>query len=82
MRIVIAAIFSAIMLFIWGFVAHTVLPIGEMGVQAPANEEVILDSVKSGAPNPGIYVLPYVSSAQWKDEAFMKAFAEKSKAQP
>ncbi|OJY97743.1 MAG: hypothetical protein BGP25_01850 [Lysobacterales bacterium 63-13] len=82
MRIVIAAIFSALMLFIWGFVAHTVLPIGEMGVQAPANEEVILDSVKSGAPNPGIYVLPYVSSAQWKDEAFMKAFAEKSKAQP
>ncbi len=82
MRVVIAALFSAVILFIWGFVAHTFLPLGEMGVKAPVNEEAILDSVKIGTPTPGIYVLPYVSSAQWNDEAFMRSFAEKAKVQP
>ena len=82
MRIVIAALFGAVILFIWGFVAHTFLPIGEMGVKAPVNEDVVLEAVTSGTPTAGIYVLPYVSSAQWNDEMFMKSFAEKSKAQP
>jgi hypothetical protein len=82
MRIVIAALFGAIVLFLWGFVAHTMLPIGEMGVHAPVNEDVVLESVKSGTPNPGIYMLPYASPEQWNDEAFMKAYAEKAKTQP
>ncbi len=82
MRIVIAAVFSAIVLFVWGFVAHTVLPLGEMGVRAPINESAVLDAVKSGAQAPGIYVLPYVTAEQWGDEAFMAGYAEKAKAQP
>lgn len=82
MRIVIAALFSAVILFIWGFVAHTFLPIGEMGVRAPANEDLVLESIKTGAPTPGIYILPYMSSAQWSDAAFMKSYAEKAKTEP
>ncbi|MBL0163031.1 MAG: hypothetical protein IPP82_05140 [Xanthomonadales bacterium] len=82
MRIIIAALFGAVILFVWGMAAHTILPIGEMGVQAPANEEVVLDAVKSGTPTPGIYMLPYASPAQWNDESFMKSYAEKAKVQP
>ena len=82
MRILIAAVFSAIILFIWGFVAHTVLPLGEMGIRAPTNESAVLEAVKIGAQASGIYVLPYVSAEQWKDETVMATFAQKTKAEP
>lgn len=82
MRILVAALFSAAILFIWGFVAHTFLPLGEMGVRVPINEDAVLEVVKSATPTPGIYMLPYVSPEQWNDEAFMKSFAERSQAQP
>lgn len=82
MRIVIAAIFSSVILFVWGFVAHTFLPLGEMGVRVPTNESAVLEAVKSGAQAPGIYILPYVSAEEWGDEAAMAVFAEKAKAEP
>jgi hypothetical protein len=82
MRILIAAVLGAVVVFLWQFVAHMFLPIGEMGVRLPQNEDVVLQAVSTGLPQPGIYMLPSMDPSKWNDEAAMKAFAEKSKANP
>jgi len=82
MRIVIAGLLGAVVMFLWQSAAHMVLPIGEMGMRAPKNEDVVLQAVTSGIPEPGIYMLPYLSPEQYKDEAAANAWAEKAKANP
>lgn len=82
MRVIIAALLGGIVLFAWGFAAHMLLPIGEMGVNQPQDEDVVLASVKTGLPTPGIYMLPSMSPDKWGDEAAMKTWAEKAKVNP
>lgn len=82
MRILIAGVLGAIVLFGWGFVAHMLLPIGEMGMHMPQNEDVVLEGIKTGLPTPGIYMLPSLDPEKWGDEAAMKPFVEKAKANP
>jgi hypothetical protein len=82
MRIVIAALLGAIVLFVWQLAVHMFLPIGEMGMRAPKNESVVLQSVRSELPEPGIYMLPYLSPEKWGDEAAMNDMGERAKANP
>ena len=82
MRILIAGVLGGIVLFAWGFFAHTILPIGEMGMHQPVNEDAVLETVKSGLPNPGIYMLPSLEPEKWGDEAAMKTWADKAKVNP
>ncbi|WP_300620013.1 hypothetical protein [Dokdonella sp.] len=82
MRIVVAALLAAIVLFVWQFVSHMLLPVGEMGFRAPQNEDAVLAVVGSGLGSPGIYHLPHIDSAKMGDEAAVKAWAEKAKANP
>lgn len=82
MRIGIAALLGAIVLFVWQFVSHTLLPVGEMGFRAPQNENVVLQAVSAGLPGPGIYALPYIDPARMNDDAVMNAWVEKEKANP
>ena len=82
MRILIAGVLGAVVLFLWGFVAHTMLPVGEMGMSQPQNEDAVLQAVQANLPTPGIYVMPYLNHDQMKDEAVANAWAEKAKANP
>jgi len=82
MRIVIAALLAAIVLFVWQFLSHMVLPIGMMGFRLPANEDVVLQAVSTGLPNPGIYYLPSIDPAKMNDEAAMKAWSDKAQKSP
>jgi len=82
MRIGIAALLAAIVIFIWQFLAHMVLPIGEMGFRLPANEDAVLQAVPTALPTPGIYYLPSIDPAKMSDEAVMKAWTEKASKSP
>ncbi len=82
MRILIAGLLGGIAIFFWGFLAHTVLPIGEMGMKAPANEDAVLAALRDGLPAKGIYFLPYIDQREMGDEAKMDAWAQKSLASP
>lgn len=82
MRVLIAGVLAGITLFFWGFLAHTALPLGEIGIRAPADEDVVLTALKAGLPEKGIYVLPYVEPQAMSDEARMSAWAQKSLASP
>ena len=80
MRIIIAALLGAIVMFLWQFVSHMLLPIGEMGFRAPQNEDVVIQAIASGTPASGIYGLPYIDMKDFEDEAKQKAWVEKAKA--
>lgn len=79
MRIGIAALIGAIIMFFWQFAAHMLLPIGQMGFQLPQNEDVVIQAIASGTPKSGIYLLPSLDPAKMQDEVVMKAWAEKAK---
>jgi hypothetical protein len=82
MRIGIAALLGAIVIFFWQFASHMVLPVGQMGFRLPTNEDVVLQAVSSGLPQPGVYLLPSIDPAKMSDEAVRSAWIEKQKKNP
>lgn len=58
-RILLAGIVGGIVMFIWGFVSHELLPIGEMGVNQLPNEDAVRSALETNlGDNPGFYVFP------------------------
>ncbi|MFL6567715.1 MAG: hypothetical protein ACJ8LI_00995 [Chthoniobacterales bacterium] len=57
-RILLAAIFGAIAMFIWMFVAHTFLPLGEAGISELPNESAVVAAMQSNLKNDGMYLFP------------------------
>jgi hypothetical protein len=82
MRIAIAALFGAIVIFLWQFVSHMLLPIGEMGFRAPQNESAVLQAASSGLPDSGMYLLPYLSPEKMNDAAAMQDWTERARKNP
>ena len=66
-------------MFIWGFVAHELLPIGEMGIKVMPNEEQVMSMLQSNlGSNGGFYIFPTGgmtpdATAEQKKEAMKKA---------
>ena len=82
MRALVAGILGGIVFFVWGALAHMVLPFGEMGMRYATSEEPVLAAMKENLPGPGVYMLPGLSAAQRKDEAAVAAYSAKAKANP
>jgi hypothetical protein len=83
MRILIAAIFGGIVMFIWGAVAHMMLGLGNPGIQQPVHEDTVLSTLHEGLGNtPGVYILPSFDPKQWNDQAARKAYSQKAAASP
>src|SRR5260221_2873442 len=83
-RITTGGIIAGLVMFVWSFVAHMVLPIGEMGVSATAGEDQVLASMKSMNQG-GLYLMPgyeYFQSlgkSGAEQQAAMKSLSEKAK---
>lgn len=82
MRALVAGILGGIVFFLWGAVAHMVLPIGEMGMGQATSEEPVLAAMKDNLPGPGVYMLPGLSAAQRGDKAAVAAYSAKARANP
>jgi len=84
MRILIAALLGGVVTFFWGFVAHVVLPVGEMGmvVASEAAQDQVASAMKSGFPGEGVYMVPGIDPKLMNDEAAMKAFGARATAMP
>lgn len=83
MRVLIAGILGGIALFLWGAVAHMALPLGEVGMRKPQNEDAVLSTLKTGlGDEPGIYFLPYIDPSTMNDESVSAAYATKSASSP
>ncbi|MGA8277843.1 MAG: hypothetical protein WB784_06580 [Rhodanobacteraceae bacterium] len=80
MRIVIAGIIGGIIMFIWTTLAHTLLPIGEMGVKLPVEQPAALSVLATTATSgPGVYMYPSIAPEKMSDQAAMTAFNEQNR---
>src|ERR1700680_98369 len=58
-RILVAGILGGIVMFIWSFVGHDVLPLGQAGVREIPNEQAVLGAMQSSiGETPGFYFFP------------------------
>lgn len=57
-RILIAGLLAGLALFVWEFVSHEFLPLGEAGFQPLPNEAATLAAMKAAIRQPGLYLFP------------------------
>jgi hypothetical protein len=58
-RVLLAGILGGIVMFIWNFVAHDLLPLGEMGVRLIPNEDAVTSVLQTNlGDTSGFYVFP------------------------
>jgi hypothetical protein len=58
-RAFLAAILGGIVMFIWSFIAHDLLPLGETGIRGFKNEAAMLDALKTNLGDArGLYHFP------------------------
>jgi hypothetical protein len=78
-RIILAGILGGIAMFIWSFIAHDLLPLGEIGIRQFHNEEPMLDAMKTNLGDAdGLYHFPGhragpKATRQGKQEAIKRA---------
>jgi len=58
-RTLVAGILGGVTMFVWMFIAHMVLPLGEAGVKEIPDEPPVLNAMKASmGPGSGVYVFP------------------------
>src|SRR5437660_3484575 len=58
-RILLAGILGGVVMFIWNFVAHDLLPLGEMGVRIMTNEDAVTGALQTNlGDTSGFYFFP------------------------
>jgi hypothetical protein len=57
-KIILGGVLAGVLLFIWSSLAHTVLPIGTMGISTTANEDAVLATLRTNLSAPGLYFIP------------------------
>jgi hypothetical protein len=83
MRILIAGLIGGIALFVWGVLAHVVLPIGEMGMKVANHQDAAMTALQSSADKgAGVYMIPGIAPEMWQDETAMNAFVTQYKDAP
>jgi hypothetical protein len=81
-RVILAGILGGILVFNWGYVAHMVLPTGEMGVHALPDEASVIATIRSTMKAPGFYLFPDMDKSGKASESEQQAWAEKAKQGP
>jgi hypothetical protein len=58
-RILLAGILGGVVMFIWSFIAHDLLPIGELGIKIMPNEDAVTSALQANlGDTPGFYMFP------------------------
>ncbi len=79
-RLLIAGLVGGIAMFIWSALAHTVLPLGETGMQMVAPDSAVAAALQAElGDKAGLYGFPGVAGDPHRDEAAMAAMTEKMK---
>lgn len=85
-RIILAGVLGGIAMFIWSFIAHDLLPLGEAGMREIPNEAAFFETLKNNLSDDGLYKFPGLglgqdATRQQKSEA-MKQAMEKAASGP
>jgi hypothetical protein len=83
MRIFIAGLLGGIVLFVWGMVAHVVLPTGHMGMRVASNQDAAIAALHASADKgAGVYLIPGMAPEMYADRPALAAFQDKYKDAP
>ena len=82
LKILLGGLVAGIVIFFWGFVAHMLLPIGEMGLQSIPNEEDLTAAMKKDVREPGLYFVPGRDMSKSLSQEEMEAHAAKTSKGP
>ena len=67
-RALVAGLLAGVVAFLWMFVAHVALPLGEAGVSRLPEEAALLAPLAERLREPGLYVFPgETDSAKWEE---------------
>lgn len=79
-RILLAGLLGGIAMFIWTSLAHTVLPLGQMGVQEIANDAPVIATLQGAlGDRDGLYIFPGSGNgAKSEDAASRKTMEERT----
>lgn len=81
-KIVVGAIAGGVVLFLWGWVSHMLLPLGEMGLRRLPNEEAVIGVMRGSISRGGLYFFPYMDHSGKGSAAEQNAWEEKYIAGP
>ena len=82
MRTLVAALLGGLVLFVWGFLSHAVLPLGDIGLRQAGSEDAVLAALREGLPGEGVYLLPGLAPEAMADPAAQAAYSAKAVAGP
>ena len=54
----LAGVAGGLAFFMWLFIAHMFLGLGEIGIQEIPNEQAVVSSMKANIPASGLYLFP------------------------
>lgn len=81
-KILMAGLVGGLVMFLWGFVSHMLLPVGTMGfTQMPVNSP-LLEAMKQNLPAEGLYAFPGLEVGRKQTEAEDAVWAGKYKMGP
>lgn len=75
-RVALGGLVAGIIVFLWGFVSHTALPIGSAGIKVLPQESAIITVLKGTIDEPGIYLFPGLDPAAPPDSAQQEAWRQ------
>jgi len=81
-RVLLAGLLGGLAVFVWSFISHMVLPLGEAGVRTLPNEETVLTEMRSSIPEAGFYIFPTMGDPSKATEAEQAQWAEKYRTGP
>ena len=81
-KIAFAAIAGGLVVFIWGAVAHMMLPLGMMGLSVLPNEAQVLEGLKGSVTEDGLYFFPGMDMSGEVTDAEEEAWAARIRSGP
>ena len=81
-RVVIAGILGGVVIFLWGYLAHTVLGLGEVGIKELSNEQAVVGALRASTSEPGLYFFPGVGMTTGASPEQMRAAMQKAAGGP
>jgi hypothetical protein len=76
-RILTGGVVAGIVLFFWGFVAHMLLPLGELGLKSLPTDDGMAAAITKDVREPGLYFLPGRDMSNPQSPADMEAHMAK-----
>ncbi len=80
-NVLLGTLIGGVILFLWGWISHTLLPIYNTSVLGFDNEDAVVQAILENAPVSGLYFIPY-SPSTMATETEKQAVAERMKNGP